>query len=64
MRHPVPQVLRDTYYRYDVEEPRLCHTCLFYDEHGICVKYSMSPPEEFAATPKACNQWEMEECPF
>lgn len=63
MRHPVPQVLLDYNSWREKGPPHLCHNCLFYDEHGICVKYKMTPPEEFAATPSACDQWDIE-CPF
>ena len=37
-----------------------CHTCDYYDDKGTCTVYGMQPPEEFAATDKACDQWDME----
>jgi len=43
--------------------PRVCHTCDYYSNSGNCVAFGMRPPDDFAATPDACDQW-IEEIPF
>ena len=43
--------------------PRLCHTCDHYDGDGNCTKFDMRPPEKFADTKDACEEWEVE-CGF
>jgi hypothetical protein len=60
MRHKEPEVV--TLYKEWVEAgpPRCCHTCEHYLETGVCAKFFMTPPEEFAATVGACEQWDME----
>lgn len=45
------------------EPPKCCHTCDHYTDEGLCTFYSMTPPEDFAATPDQCPEW-MEEIPF
>jgi hypothetical protein len=43
--------------------PKLCHTCDHYNGDGMCEKFDMYPPEEFAETKNACEKWEIE-CGF
>lgn len=40
--------------------PKCCHTCFDYGADGVCTKHNAIPPEDFAATPGACNDWESE----
>ena len=63
MRHEEPEWLKiATYYRVNWP-PRVCHTCDNYDVGGQCRQFGMEPPEEFAATDRACPEW-IEEIPF
>lgn len=60
MRHAEPDLVTD-YKRWIVASPpRCCHTCEHYGVDGLCVKFSMQPPEEFASAVGECNKWEME----
>jgi hypothetical protein len=43
--------------------PKCCHTCEHYGVDGLCVEFFMRPPDDFAATPDACDQW-IVELPF
>lgn len=43
--------------------PKCCHNCEYYGSEGHCHKYDMRPPDEFAGTQDACNDW-MLEIPF
>ena len=43
--------------------PKCCFTCDEYDESGHCRKFEMRPPEEFASSVDACDQW-VEVIPF
>lgn len=43
--------------------PKMCHTCEYYDEDGVCQEHQQEPPEEFAASPDACQDW-LEAIPF
>jgi hypothetical protein len=40
--------------------PKCCHSCEMYGTDGLCVEFFKEPPEEFAATPDACNKWVMD----
>ncbi len=40
--------------------PQCCHTCLHFDQSGRCLVFDMPPPEDFAGTVDACEQWVME----
>lgn len=37
--------------------PHCCHTCDFYGDDGVCLKFKSEPPEDFASTPDACASW-------
>ena len=37
--------------------PKCCFTCDEYDASGHCRKFEMRPPEEFASSVDACDQW-------
>ena len=43
--------------------PKCCFTCDAYDESGHCLAFDMTPPEDFASTVDACEQW-VEMIPF
>ena len=43
--------------------PQVCHNCAFYLNDGQCEIHKSEPPEEFATTPSACDDWELS-CPF
>jgi len=40
--------------------PKCCHTCDHFDQSGRCLVFDMTPPEDFASTVDACEQWIME----
>ncbi len=54
MRHPEPKILIE--YKTKVY-PEICHTCEYYNSDGLCLKFRMEPPEDFAATHQACPEW-------
>ena len=54
MRHPEPKILIE--YKTKVY-PEICHTCEYYNSDGLCMKFRMEPPEDFAATHQACPEW-------
>ena len=58
MRHAEPDVVADYNRLLAMGPPKCCHTCDFYDKNGTCVVFFMEPPEDFAATPSACPEWE------
>ncbi len=62
-RPPEPQFLIDYREWVKAGPPKCCFTCDKYNESGHCRKFEMRPPEEFAATVDACENWEPE-CPF
>lgn len=37
--------------------PKCCHTCDNYASDGICFLHWANPPEDFAKTNGACNDW-------
>jgi hypothetical protein len=39
---------------------KLCHTCDHFNQSGHCLAFDMRPPDDFAATPDACDKWELE----
>ena len=43
--------------------PKCCHTCDNFSQSGHCLAFDMRPPDDFAATPNACDQW-IVELPF
>ena len=43
--------------------PKCCHTCDHFNQSGHCLAFDMRPPDDFAATPGACDQW-IQELPF
>ena len=62
-RPPEPQFLIDYREWVKAGPPKCCHTCDEYSPDGKCFKFDMRPPDEFAATPDACDQW-IDEIPF
>ncbi len=60
MRPPKPKIV--VLYEEVIKNgpPRCCHTCAEYDEDGQCLRFDSEPPEAFAATPDACQEWIME----
>ena len=40
--------------------PKCCHTCDHLNQSGHCLAFDMTPPEDFASTVDACEQWIME----
>ena len=63
MRHEEPETVKN--YRRLLKEPfpKCCHTCENYDLQGVCLRYGMEPPEDFAAKTDACADW-VEDIPF
>lgn len=62
MRPKTPQHVLD-YERSKKITPQCCHTCENYDLKGVCLRYRMTPPEDFAATIDACPDW-IQDIPF
>lgn len=59
MRHEEPVWLKE--WRITAASiPKVCHTCDNYNGDGLCTKFEMTPPQEFAETKSACEDWEME----
>jgi hypothetical protein len=52
-RHEAPPIMKD-WIRVCNNPPRCCHSCGHYRESGVCEKFNMEPPEDFAATVDAC----------
>ena len=52
MRHEKPQRMID----YE-QTPKFCHTCVNYNQKGICEIHDKEPPEDFAKTENACDRW-------
>lgn len=63
MRHTKPVLLIQYEERMKERPPQLCHNCAFYLNNGQCEIHKSEPPEDFAATAGACDEWELE-CPF
>lgn len=63
MRHKEPEMVKK--YKEIVRQgmPHCCHTCEHYSDDGVCLKYDMEPPEDFAQNHKACPDWS-QEIPF
>ena len=55
MRHPEPEIVR--VWKARPSMPECCHTCDHYDADGVCDVHKAEPPEDFAATDKACPAW-------
>jgi hypothetical protein len=60
MRHPKPDIL----IKYETQRvhlresyPRICHTCDFYTDNGVCERYGSEPPQDFAQTQNQCQEW-------
>lgn len=53
-RHEAPPIMND-WLKIVNNPPKCCHSCGHYGEDGICQKYNMEPPQDFAATPDACQ---------
>lgn len=62
-RHPTPKLLLDYQQWVEHGPPRMCHTCEHYDAYGMCQQFGMEPPEDFAATPDACDEY-VQDIPF
>ena len=63
LRHQEPETVKR--YREIVKNgpPKCCHTCENYSTDGVCTVYDMRPPEDFAATDGACQDY-IQEIPF
>lgn len=62
-RHPKPQALIDYLETIARGVPRVCWSCLHYDQGGRCDLYGSQPPADFAAEDGACGDW-IDELPF
>ncbi len=60
MRHAEPKELKDYYGLINMGVPRCCHSCEHYDKDGVCVKFNMEPPEDFAKTMGECAEWSID----
>lgn len=63
MRHKEPEVLKRYRKVIAAGPPKVCHSCEHYADDGVCLKYEMEPPEQFASTPNSCPDW-IQEVPF
>ena len=62
MRHPEPKIV--TLYRDAIKNPpRVCHTCEYYTQDGLCQEFNAEPPIDFATTQDTCDLW-CEEIPL
>ena len=55
-----PEVVRQWREWNKAGPPKCCHTCDFYTAQGMCERYNMRPPDDFASTPDVCSDWIME----
>jgi len=62
LRHEEPDIVLQWRNRIKVP-PACCHTCDYYNDAGVCTKYGMEPPDDFAASVGTCPEWR-EEIPF
>ena len=62
-RPPEPEYLIQWRKWHAVGMPKCCHTCDHFNQSGHCLAFDMRPPDDFAATPDACDQW-IQEIPF
>lgn len=62
-RPPEPQFLLDYRHWLQSGPPKCCHTCDHYSKVGHCMAFDMQPPEDFAASVGACEEW-VEMIPF
>jgi hypothetical protein len=62
-RPPQPEIVTQWEEWLRAGPPRCCHTCEHYSKTGDCMKFDMRPPEQFAATPDACDEY-FQEVPF
>ena len=60
MRHKQPEIVTIYYNMLKAGPPKCCHSCEMYGTDGLCVEFFKEPPEDFAATPDACNKWVMD----
>jgi hypothetical protein len=60
MKHKEPEIVTTYRNMKNAHPPTCCHTCDFYDNDGICIKFGEQPPEDFAATAGACASWQWE----
>lgn len=60
MGPPDPQYLIDYREREKAGPQKCCHTCESYSKNGICERFGMRTPDEFAAQVDACPSWMME----
>lgn len=60
MRPSEPEIVRQWREWVEAGPPKCCHTCVFYERDGVCDKFDMEPPADFAATPDACGDWQRE----
>lgn len=59
-RPPEPQFLIDYRELVKAGPPKCCFTCDWYTKEGACLEFGMTPPEDFASTVDACDQWVLE----
>lgn len=57
MRHAEPQFLKDYWNWIKSGPPKCCHTCEYYSEAGICDKFNMEPPADFAEAVGECESY-------
>lgn len=62
-RPPQPEIVTQWEEWLRAGPPRCCHTCENYSKDGDCMKFDMRPPEQFAATADACDEY-LQEVPF
>lgn len=59
VRHQEPDIVK----AWKAGPPKCCHTCEHYAVDGLCWFHHQEPPEEFAATVGACDDW-VQQVPF
>lgn len=56
-RPPAPESVVQWRKQMHALPPKCCHTCDKFSESGNCQEFDMRPPDDFASTVDACEQW-------
>ena len=63
MNRPPPPEFVTEWERVCKSPPKSCHTCINYDQQGICEIYEQAPPDDFIHKQGECESW-MQDVPF
>jgi hypothetical protein len=55
MKHEEPDFVKQWRKWLAAGPPKCCHTCDFYNYHGVCEQHQSAPPKEFTDQIDVCN---------